>query len=103
MYSIAGLAAAWRTSIAFRLECAFAFILIPVAFWVGESGLERAVLMAPVFLVLIVELLNSAIEATVDRIGLEIHPLSKCAKDMGSAAVFLALVAVGVIWALVLI
>jgi diacylglycerol kinase (ATP) len=103
IYSIAGLVAAWKTSIAFRLECIFAFILTPVAFWVGDSSVERAVLMTPLFLVLIVELLNSAIEATVDRIGPEIHPLSKCAKDMGSAAVFLALLAVGVIWVLVLV
>jgi len=102
MYSMAGLVAAWKTSIAFRLECIFSFILIPVAFWAGENGIERSILMAPVFLVLIVEILNSAIEATVDRIGPEIHPLSKQAKDMGSAAVFIALLSVGAVWTLVL-
>jgi diacylglycerol kinase (ATP) len=102
LYSIAGLVAAWQTSVAFRLECVLSIVLVPVAFWAGESGLERAVLIAPVFLVLIVELLNSAIEATVDRIGPEIHPLSKQAKDMGSAAVFVALLVVVVIWAWVL-
>jgi diacylglycerol kinase (ATP) len=102
LYSIAGLVAAWKTSVAFRLECVFSIVLVPLAFWAGESGIERVILIVPVFFVLIVELLNSAIEATVDRIGPDIHPLSKQAKDMGSAAVFVALLVVVVIWALVL-
>ena len=75
---------------------------MPLAFWVGNSALERALLIAVVLPVLIVELLNSAIEATVDRISLENHHLAKRAKDVGSAAVLLSLVNAGIVWILVI-
>jgi diacylglycerol kinase (ATP) len=100
--SFAGLAGAVRGEDAFRQELVLAAILVPLAFWVGRSGCERALLIGSVLLVLIVELVNSAIEATVDRISLEIHPLAKRAKDLASAAVLLALVCAGATWLLVL-
>lgn len=103
VYSFAGLAATWKTEIAFRIECVLAVILIPLGFWLGETGLERAMLIGAINLVLIVELLNSAIEVAIDRVGSEIHPLSKIAKDTGSAAVFLSLLGAGAIWALILL
>lgn len=95
-YSMAGLVAAWRSEAAFRQELVSAFVLVPIAFWLGTSAMERVLLAGTVLLVLIVELLNSAIECTVDRIGAERHPLSGRAKDMGSAAVMLSLI----VWAL---
>jgi diacylglycerol kinase (ATP) len=101
--SYQGLAGAWREEAAFRQELAFAVVALPLALWLGHNGIERALLAAPVLLVLIVELLNSAIEATVDRIGLERHALAGLAKDIGSAAVLLAFVLVAVVWALVLL
>lgn len=90
MYSLQGLRAAWHEK-AFRLEAIWAMVLLPAAFGVGSHWLEVAALIACVVLVLVVELLNSAIEATVDRVGLEWHALAKKAKDLGSAAVLLAL------------
>ena len=102
-YSLAGLAAAYRHEDAFRQEVLLAAILIPVAFVVPASGVGRALLVGAVLLVLIVELLNSAVEAIVDRASPEEHPLAKRAKDIGSAAVFLALVNVPVVWLLVLL
>ena len=101
-YSIAGLAAAFRHEDAFRQEVLLAAILIPVAFVLPATGTGRALMIGAVLLVLIVELLNSALEAAVDRISLENHPLAKRAKDLGSAAVFLSLVNVPVVWLLVL-
>jgi diacylglycerol kinase (ATP) len=77
-------------------------VLLPLALWIGKTGLERAVLVGSILLVLIVELLNSAIEATVDRISFEDHRLAKRAKDIGSAAVMLALVCAGLTWLLIL-
>jgi diacylglycerol kinase (ATP) len=100
--SFAGFVAAVRHEDAFRQELVLAAIFIPLAFWVGRSGLERALLIGSVLLVLIVELLNSAIEATVDRISFENHRLAKRAKDIGSAAVMLALVCAGLTWLLIL-
>jgi diacylglycerol kinase (ATP) len=97
-YSLAGLRAGWDEA-AFRLEACLAFVLLPLAFWVGGNWVEVALLASSVLLVLVVELLNTGIEAAIDRIGLERHPLSKRAKDMGSAAVFLSLVIAGGIWA----
>ena len=97
-----GFAGAYRDEAAFRQELGFAAIATPVALWLGHSGIERAVLIAPVLLILIVELLNSAIEATVDRIGLERHALAGLAKDIGSAAVMLSFILLGVVWLLVL-
>jgi len=79
-----------------------AVVVIPLGLWLGRNGVERVLLIAPMFIVLIVELLNSAIEATVDRIGLERHKLSGLAKDIGSAAVLTSLTLLGVIWVLVL-
>ena len=75
---------------------------LPLALWLGRSGIERALLAAPVLLILIVELLNSAIEATVDRIGLERHALAGLAKDIGSAAVMVSFILLGLVWVLVL-
>lgn len=97
-YSLEGLRAGWQEA-AFRLEACLAFLLLPLAFWVGRSWVEVALLASSVLLVLVVELLNTGIELAIDRIGLERHPLSKRAKDMGSAAVFLSLVIAGGIWA----
>ena len=101
-YSRAGLHAAYVGEDAFRQEVLLAALLIPLAFFLSPGGLGRARLIASVLLVLIVELLNSAIEATVDRISLEQHPLAKRAKDLGSAAVLLALLNVFAVWACVL-
>lgn len=102
-YSWNGLRGAFRHEEAFRQEVLLALVLIPLAFWLTESGLERALLVGSVFLILIVELLNSGIEAAIDRIGQERHALSALAKDMGSAAVLLSFVHAGVIWLLVLL
>lgn len=96
-YSLAGLRAAWGEA-AFRLEACLAFVLLPLAFFVGRSWVEVALLAGSVLLVLIVELLNCGIEFAIDRIGLERHALSKKAKDAGSAAVLLAVLLAGGIW-----
>ena len=97
-----GFAAAWREEEAFRQECLLALVVVPLGIWLGESGVERALLVGPMFLVLVIELVNSAVEATVDRIGVERHPLSAIAKELGSAAVFVAFVLLGLNWLLVL-
>ena len=102
IYSAQGFRAAYSHEEAFRQELFLALVLIPAGLWLGDSGLEKAALVGVLFIVLIVELLNSGIEATVDRIGLEHHELSKRAKDIGSAAVFLALLNVVVVWGLIL-
>jgi diacylglycerol kinase (ATP) len=101
-YSIAGIAAALRHEDAFRVELCLAVILIPAGLLLGRTGAEKALLIASVLLVLIVELVNSAIEAVVDRVSLESHELAKRAKDMGSAAVMLSLLNAGTIWLLIL-
>lgn len=101
--SAKGLVGAFREEAAFRQELAFAVVAIPLGAWLGRSGVERSLLIAPVLLVLVVELLNSAIEAAIDRIGLERHRLSGLAKDIGSAAVLLSFVLLAVVWALVLL
>ena len=100
--SMKGFAGAFREEAAFRQELALAVVVIPLGLWLGKNGIERVLLIAPMFIVLIVELLNSAIEATVDRIGLERHKLSGLAKDIGSAAVFSSLTLLAVVWILVL-
>jgi|SRR6476659_55029 len=100
--SLKGFVGAFREEAAFRQELALAVVVIPVGLWLGRGGIERVLLIAPMFLVLIVELLNSAIEATVDRIGLERHKLSGLAKDIGSAAVLMSLLLLAVVWILVL-
>ena len=101
-HSFAGLRAA-LTEGAFQLELLGAALAIPLGVYLGATGVERALLVGSVLLILLVELLNSALEATVDRISLEQHPLAKRAKDIGSAAVALSLVNVAVVWLLVII
>ena len=102
-YSWAGLRAAFRHEAAFRQELALCVVLIPLGLWLGEDGVARALLVGSLLLVLMVELLNSAIEAVVDRIGAEQHELSGRAKDIGSAVVFVALANVVLVWVLVLV
>jgi len=102
-YSLEGLVAAFRHEDAFRLEVLLAAILIPVALILPTTGHGKALMIATALLVLIVELLNSAVEAAVDRISLENHLLAKRAKDLGSAAVFLSLINVLAVWLLVLL
>ena len=102
-YSIAGLGAAYRHEAAFRQEVWLALVLVPGALFLGRDGLSRAALIASVLLVLIVELLNSAVEAAVDRTSFDQHHLAKRAKDIGSAAVLIALLNVVVVWACVLL
>lgn len=101
-YSVDGIRAAYRHEDAFRQEVLLALVLLPIALFVPTSGIGKALLMGSVLLVLIVELLNSAVEATVDRISLENHRLAKRAKDIGSAAVLLSLTNVVTVWVLVL-
>ena len=102
-YSIAGLAAAARHEDAFRQELILVVLLMPLAFWLGDTGVERGLLIGSLILVLIVELLNSAVEATVDRISFENHRLAKRAKDIGSAAVMLSLANAGIVWLLIIL
>jgi diacylglycerol kinase (ATP) len=97
-YSLEGLRAGWGET-AFRQETIAALVLVPLAFWIGRSWVEVALLAGSILLVMIVELLNTGIETAIDRIGPERHDLSKRAKDMGSAAVMLSLVLAGGIWA----
>jgi diacylglycerol kinase (ATP) len=101
-YSLHGFASAYRHEDAFRQEVLLAAVLVPLALFMPASGVGKALMIASVLLVLIVELLNSAIEAAVDRISLDRHRLSKRAKDIGSAAVFLSLINVACVWGLVL-
>ena len=101
-YSFRGLRAAFVNEAAFRQEVILSLVLIPLGLWLGATGLERALLAGSVLLVMIVELLNSGIEAVVDRFGDDLHELSARAKDIGSAGVLLSLVNLLFIWALVL-
>ena len=101
-YSLSGLKAAFQQEAAFRHELSALCVLLPTAFWLDVSAAERAIMVASLFLVLIVELINSSIEAVVDRVGLERHPLSGQAKDMGSSAVFIAMMLVLLVWGIVL-
>lgn len=101
-YSAQGISAAWKHEAAFRQETMLLVILTPVALWLGETVLEQALLIAVCLLVLVVELINSAIEAAIDRHGEERHALSGQAKDMGSAAVFFSLVIVVLVWGAVI-
>ena len=103
VYSWQGLKAAFRNEAAFRQELLLVFVLAPLGIWLGDNGLEQAILMGTLFLVLIVELLNTGIEYVVDRFGGELNELSGHAKDVGSAAVLLSLVNVGLVWTLVLL
>lgn len=101
IYSVQGLKAAWQHESAFRQELLIGLLLFPISFWLANSWVEVAVLMGVCFLVLIVELLNSAIEAVVDRVGHEHHDLAGQAKDMGSAAVMLSLILAVGTWILI--
>lgn len=101
-YSWAGLQAAWHHEEAFRQEGLLCAALVPVALWLGGDAVERVLLIGSLLLVVIVELLNSSIEAAIDRIGQERHELSGRAKDLGSAAVFIALLNAAVVWLLLL-
>ncbi len=102
-YSWQGLRAACRYEEAFRQELWLSIFLIPLGFWLGQSGVEQALLIGSVIMLLLVEILNSAIEAMVDRIGDEQHELSGRAKDMGSAAVAIAIGLIVVVWGLILL
>jgi diacylglycerol kinase (ATP) len=102
-YSASGLRATFQSDAAFRQELLIGVVLVPAAVWLGDSGLERAALVASLLLVLIVELLNTAVENVVDRVGTEPNDLSGRAKDVASAAVFLSLVNVPVVWGFVLL
>jgi diacylglycerol kinase (ATP) len=101
VWSATGLKSAWKNELAFRAEAIVIFFLIPLGMWLGKSAAERALLIASCLLILIIELLNSALEAVVDRIGPEHHELSGRAKDMGSAAAFFAMLTAGIVWALI--
>ena len=101
-YSLQGFRYAWREEAAFRQEFCLAVAVIPAGFYLGRSGIERALLVWPMLQILVVELLNSALEAVVDRSGLERHPLAGMAKDMGSAAVLLSFALLGTVWVLIL-
>lgn len=101
IYSSQGLAAAWRHEAAFRQELVVTLVLLPAAMWLGRNALERTLLIAVCILVLIVELLNSAIEAAIDRHGEARHELSGRAKDLGSAAVLFSLLLVALVWSTV--
>ncbi|MDO9100673.1 MAG: diacylglycerol kinase [Candidatus Nitrotoga sp.] len=101
-YSLSGLRLAWKDEAAFRQEVILAIILVPVAFMMPVGEIQRVLLVGSVILVLVVEMINSAIEAVVDRVSLDIHPLAKKAKDMGSAAVLLALANAILIWIMIL-
>lgn len=101
-YSWQGLTTCYRKEAAFRQELWLVLLLAPLALWLGKDGVERALLIGSLMLVLVVELLNTGIENVVDRVGSEPHKLSGRAKDMGSAAVFVSLVTTALVWALVL-
>jgi diacylglycerol kinase (ATP) len=102
-YSCAGLRTAYKNEDAFRQEVLLAVVLIPLAFYLQHGAVERVLMVGSVFLLIIVELLNSAVEATVDRISLDHHRLAKRAKDIGSAAVLIALVNLAMVWSLILL
>ncbi len=101
-YSMQGLLATWKAEEAFRVEVILALFLVPLGLYLGETRVDKLLLVGCLFLVLIVELLNSAVESVVDRVGAEQHELSGRAKDQGSAAVFLALALVLCVWTTVL-
>jgi diacylglycerol kinase (ATP) len=100
-YTWAGFVSAWKNELAFRGEVVVAVVMVPLGVWLGRSGVERALLIASVLLILLTELLNSALEAVVDRIGPQRHELSKRAKDMGSAAAFVSMVTAALVWIII--
>ena len=101
IWSMAGLRAAWKNEQAFRWEATIIFLMLPVGLWLGRTAVERALLILSAMSILITELLNSAVEAVVDRIGPERHELSKQAKDMGSAAALISMIIAAVVWGLI--
>ena len=101
-YSFQGFRHAWREEAAFRQELLLSLLVIPAGLYLGRSGVERAMLVSPMMLILVVEILNSAVEAVVDRSGTERHPLAGMAKDMGSAAVMTSFAMLGTVWLLIL-
>jgi diacylglycerol kinase (ATP) len=101
-YSLQGFVYAWREEAAFRQELGLAAVVIPGGLYLGHSGIERALLVVPMLQILVIEILNSAVEAVVDRGGTERHPLAGMAKDMGSAAVMLSFALLGTVWLLIL-
>ena len=101
-YSLQGFRYAWREEAAFRQEFCLAVAVVPAGLYLGRSGIERVLLVWPMLQILLVELLNSAVEAVVDRSGMERHPLAGMAKDMGSAAVLLSFGMLGTVWLLIL-
>ena len=103
VWSLKGLAIAWKTESSFRLEVCLLVLFAPVGFWLGQNGIERAILIGSMLLVLSAELLNSSIEAVIERYGSEYHVMSGRAKDMGSAAVFVLMMNVMLCWGLLLI
>lgn len=102
VFSVAGLRAAWRNETAFRQECVLAAVLTPLGLWIGQNAVERSLLIRSCWLVLVVELLNSAVEAVVDRVGTDHHKLSGRAKDLGSAGVLVSLALTALVWGLIL-
>ena len=102
-YSIAGTMAAFKHEDAFRQEVVLAIVLTPIALYFGETAIDQALMISSLLFIIIVELLNSSIEATVDRISVKHHKLAKRAKDIGSAAVFFSLINAAVIWFLILV
>ena len=101
IWSMAGIKAAWKNEQAFRWEACIVLLMMPVGLWFGKTAVERALLIACSMAVLITELLNSAVEAVVDRIGPERHELSKRAKDLGSAAAFISMITAAAVWVLI--
>jgi diacylglycerol kinase (ATP) len=101
IYSWAGIKAAWKNELAFRGEIVVVIIMLPLGIWLGRSAVERALLVASILLILITELVNSALEAVVDRIGPQRHELSKRAKDLGSAAAFFSMVTAALVWLII--
>jgi diacylglycerol kinase (ATP) len=101
IWSMAGLRAAWKNEQAFRWEATIIFLMLPVGLWLGRTAVERALLIASAMSILVTELLNSAVEAVVDRIGPERHELSKRAKDMGSAAALISMIIAAAVWGLI--
>jgi diacylglycerol kinase (ATP) len=101
-YAFQGFRHTWREEAAFRQEVVLSLLVIPAGLYLGHTGVERALLVSPMLLILVVEILNSAVEAVVDRSGTERHPLAGMAKDMGSAAVMLSFALLGTVWLLIL-
>jgi len=102
-YSAQGFKACYKSEAAFRLELSLGVVFLPLGYWLGESSIEKVLLITPIFIVLIVEMLNSAVEAVVDRIGAEKNELSGFAKDVASAAVTLSLILFLVTWSIILL